>query len=262
MEIIGPYNTDTLDAFIDLNTLKSADMTLEEANYKVTNLRQDNILNNDQEKLEKNSSTNCYVSKGINANEIGDLTNFQNNIDVNYVEKKNSGESSSEGEENVASDNENKKRKRKKNILSNSQDWEYNTNKKRQEGASYMGRKDNKYVVQKNERKLKMRCSCEEKGGRAKTTDISKILELHDMGRKKYLSVEERLPQVPNGPETENLKGRAEENALILFFLDKKKERVRVCKTMFCNTLGVSMRTITHWLNRSVSSPITKKRDD
>lgn len=31
---------------------------------------------------------------------------------------------------------------------------------------------------------------------------------------------------------------------------------------MFSNTLGVSMRTITHWLNRSLSSPETKKRDD
>ncbi|KAJ8910649.1 hypothetical protein NQ315_011631 [Exocentrus adspersus] len=86
-------NTDTLDAFIDPNSLNNADITFEEANYyKDTNLRQDNnVLNSDETKLEKNNSTNFRdVSKGINANEIVDPTD-QNNIDINAVEKENSG---------------------------------------------------------------------------------------------------------------------------------------------------------------------------
>ncbi|XP_023313228.1 uncharacterized protein LOC111693209 [Anoplophora glabripennis] len=146
------------------------------------------------------------VSKGVNANEIGVPTDFENNI---AVEKENSGlnedkdlierESSSQREENIVSDNENKMHKRKKR--QSKLDWEYNSNEKKRQ--SYMGTTNNKFVVQENERKLKVRY--------------------------------------------------------------KKKERVRgkrVAKPMFCNTLGVSMRTITRWLNRSLSSPETKKRDD
>ncbi|CAG9837595.1 unnamed protein product [Diabrotica balteata] len=189
-EIIALDNTDILDAFIDLDSLNNADVTIEEVNYK-NNRRWDNVLNSDKEKLEITNSTNfTEASKGNNANEIRNSTSFENNIDINAAKKEISGlhddslekESSSEAEKNVAADNDIKKRKRKKNRLSDSQDWEYNTNKKkRQEGAAYKGRKDNKFLVQKHKRKLKIRCSCEEK-----TSDISKILELY-MGRKKSI---------------------------------------------------------------------------
>lgn len=39
------------------------------------------------------------------------------------------------------------------------------------------------------------------------------------------------------------------------YFLNKRNEQVRVCKTLFCSTLGVSVRTISAWIESDVKSP-------
>lgn len=39
------------------------------------------------------------------------------------------------------------------------------------------------------------------------------------------------------------------------YFMDKKYERIRVCKTMFCSTLGMSVRTISKWISEVTDGP-------
>nr|CAH7716532.1 unnamed protein product [Callosobruchus chinensis] len=257
-EVIALDNTDKLDALIDLDTLNNVNITFEEENYK-GNLKPD-ILNNVQgEQKETNEKENeCNID--INA------TQEDNPLYEDQIER----ESSSEGGENI-SDDENKKRKRTRNRLSDSKNWNYNTNKKkRQEGASYMGRKDNKFVVQRNERKLKMKCLCRERTGSKKNAFKCYILseeERQNIFNKFWrLTSEEKKIYVSGraiASDTKRARNRKSEGesrrkCSYSFFLDKKMERVRVCKTMFCNTLGVSMRTITHWLNGNFSSPNNK----
>nr|CAH7752722.1 unnamed protein product [Callosobruchus chinensis] len=272
-EVIALDNTDKLDALIDLDTLNNVNITFEEENYK-GNLKPD-ILNNVQGE-QKESDILCFdynASEAIIANEKEN----ECNIDINATQEDNplyedqiERESSSEGGENI-SDDENKKRKRTKNRLSDSKNWNYNTNKKkRQEGASYMGRKDNKFVVQRNERKLKMKCLCRERTGSKKNAFKCYILseeERQNIFNKFWrLTWEEKKIYVSGRAIASDIKrarnrkseGESRRKCSYSFFLDKKMERVRVCKTMFCNTLGVSMRTITHWLNGNFSSPNNK----
>lgn len=69
-ELIGLDNTDNLLTFIDLDTLNNADITLEQDNYENTNVIQDN-----------------NIFKGFNANEIGDQTDFENNVEMNAAKR-------------------------------------------------------------------------------------------------------------------------------------------------------------------------------
>lgn len=54
------------------------------------------------------------------------------------------------------------KRKRKKARLSDHFQWEYNKNKRREKGLSYLGRKNNQFTVKRNVKSIKQRCTCQD----------------------------------------------------------------------------------------------------
>lgn len=45
------------------------------------------------------------------------------------------------------------------------------------------------------------------------------------------------------------------------YFLKNKSAEIRVCKLMFCNTLGLSMRTISAWIKDEMSSPAKSEKE-
>lgn len=78
------------------------------------------------------------------------------------------------------------------------------------------------------------------------------------MGRKKIYVSGRAIASDIKRARNRKSEGESRRKCSYTFFLEKKKERIRVCKTMFCNTLGVPTRTITHWLDGSFSSPDSK----
>lgn len=157
-----------------------------------------------------------------------------------------------------ANDREGRKRKRAKNRLSDPKTWEYNRNKKkREEGLSYLGRKENKLVAQKDERRLKQRCLCRKE--KSKNIQCFKISEEERLSifksfwnltwNEKKIYVSSRVIK----KKTKRARHRKNENDSrrdysLQYFVDKQHERIRVCKTMFSNTLGMSGRTISIWV--------------
>nr|XP_022908273.1 uncharacterized protein LOC111419659 [Onthophagus taurus] len=80
-----------------------------------------------------------------------------------------------------------KKRKRQQNRLSDSNCWEYNANKKkREEGKMYKGRLGNQFLVERNKRVMKKRCTCQNK--LFKTTNPLKCFQINEEVRKKILN--------------------------------------------------------------------------
>ena len=154
---------------------------------------------------------------------------------------------------------ERRKRKRKKARLSDHSQWEYNKNKRmREEGLSYLGRKDNQFTVKMNEKSIKKRCTCQ--GTKKSKIQCYKLSEEERKNIfKKFWSLtwDEKNIFVRGRGVMNNVKrarnrkeeGKSQRTCSFTFYLEKKYERIRVCKTMFCSTLGMSARTISKWLN-------------
>lgn len=159
-------------------------------------------------------------------------------------------------------------RKRAKRRLSNPKTWQYNVHKNnREKGIEYMGRKNNKFDVKKNKSELKIRCSCRQKVTKRVVAKMAcyklteeerlkintKFWNLTWSERKIYVSTMV-LKKVPKRARDRKNIEVSQRTASYEYFLDENGQHLNVCKTMFCNTLGVSMRTISEWIRISKSS--------
>ncbi|XP_031334040.1 uncharacterized protein LOC116164052 [Photinus pyralis] len=167
-------------------------------------------------------------------------------------------------------------RKRKKKRLSDPTSWKYNINKKnREKGTVYMGRKENKFDVMKNERAMKERCQCVHKLTKMGNEMSIQCYKLTNEDRKSiffkfwYLSWAEKKRYVSARVYKKSTKRARNRNdpevsqrtSSYTYLLRTTKEQIRVCKVMFCNTLGVSIRTISEWVKNELTSPAKNDQD-
>lgn len=177
----------------------------------------------------------------------------------------------SETEEEDTDDNRRDKtveRKRKKKRLSNPAEWKYNNFKRKREmGLDYNGRRGNEFKVHKSKKFLKTRCHCTKKGTQIKCFSLceedrqrifAKFWELSWPEKRVYVT--SRVLKCAT-KRARNRKNDTESQRSVSFcyFLNKKSEQIRVCKTMFCNTLGISLRTISDWIKKGTTSPDINK---
>lgn len=242
------------DDLINANTTSSEETNEVISRHVLERVEKENINNEDS------------GQEGGRSDDLEAVEN-ENNIDHTLYEseEKNSGEERD-------SDPEIDVRKRKKRRLSDPRAWKYNTIKKnRENGAEYFGRKNNKFEIKKAKRVMKMRCQCTDKstkGGKAmriqcfKLTDenrksiFSKFWSLSWPEKKHYIAARVSKDRTTRARHR-NDPGVSQRTVSYRYFLKNKGDEIRVCKLMFCNTLGVSMRTISDWINKELSSPST-----
>lgn len=167
-ELIGLNTSDVLNT-LDINCLDNITLIEEQETGFVENTNvHENIALNNEFKHDKCRSAN---SNDINEQETHNDSNLDNErAESEYSLEESDQTISDKRDENDADDNSekeesfrqlNKKRKRRKNRLSKSDDWEYNSNKKKREkGDMYLGRKNNRFTVKKCTRDIKIRCLC------------------------------------------------------------------------------------------------------
>lgn len=127
----------------------------------------------------------------------------------------------------------------------------------------YTGRRDKEFKIKKPKKTLLNRCKCN------KTNTKIQCFKINEEDREqifknfwklkwpeKRIYVSSRVLSLPtararNRKENES----SQRSASYQYFLNKKSEQVRVCKTLFCNTLGVSVRTISAWIESDTKSP-------
>lgn len=186
-ELLGLNTTEDLDAIIDIDGLNNITILEEQEpelqriasedvtphnNFKnhtdlspkltSTTFEQETQSKDDSDKdwTESESGSEQAVQNTLESNKTDNNENAENGVGLNdYNKKLHRTEIDSEETESVNPTN--KMRKRKKNRLSDCNDWECNVNKKKREkGDMYLGRKNNKFVIKKNTRKIKNRCLC------------------------------------------------------------------------------------------------------
>lgn len=302
-EIIEFNNTNDLEALIDIDGINNITIPEEEENIYQDNVREEATVGSElaacnnsiaslsshfvQETQNKSVTTEDQIeveanldkeAENISGEDLFESESNSKEEEIDFVLENKSEcneETKGSAEENENLDQNNKKRKREKNRLSDSRKWEYNTNKsKREQGSSYMGRKQNKFVIPINKRIMKVRCSCTDK--KSKTKSSIECYKINDEERQRIFqkfwtfSWQEKKMYVLGrtiASDTKRARNRkfddkSRRTVSYAFYMDKKKERIRVCKTMFCNTLGISMRTVTDWLHKGLTSPETEKPTD
>lgn len=184
------------------------------------------------------------------------------------------GEQHSDEENNDSTEEVTQKRKKRR--FSKPAEWKYNTNKiNREKGVEYMGRKNNKFDRKKTKRVMKTRCLCSNKPLKTGKEIAIQCYKLTDEERKlifvKFWSLS--WPEKKIYISAKVLKNKTERarhrkdpevsqrTTSYKYFLKNKSEEIRVCKLMFCNTLGLSMRTISAWIKGDMSSP-TKSENE
>lgn len=163
---------------------------------------------------------------------------------------------------------EREKRKRKKKRLSDPTEWKYNKFKRRREmGLDYNGRKGKEFKTHKSKRALKKRCNCTEKETQIKCFSLYEEDRQHIFAKFWELSWPEKRVYVTSRvlksaiKRARNRKNDTDSQRSVSYryFLNRKGDQIRVCKTMFCNTLGISLRTISDWLKKDIDSPDKNK---
>uniref|UniRef100_A0A6P7FN93 Uncharacterized protein LOC114332212 isoform X2 n=1 Tax=Diabrotica virgifera virgifera TaxID=50390 RepID=A0A6P7FN93_DIAVI len=160
-------------------------------------------------------------------------------------------------------------RKRNKTKFSDPQQWKYNAAKRKREyGLEYTGRKGKEFNIKRPKRTLKNRCKCSKIDTKIQCFKISND-DREEIFKnfwklkwpEKRLYVSSRVLSLP----TARVRDRKEKcssrrSVSHQYFLNIKSEQIRVCKTLFCNTLGVSDSTVTAWIGNDTQS--LSKSDD
>lgn len=127
----------------------------------------------------------------------------------------------------------------------------------------YTGRKGKEFKMKKPMKTLKDRCKC------TKTNTKIQCFKISDEDRQKIFKkfwklkwpekriyVSSRVLSLPTARARNRKENESSQRSVSYqYFLNKKNEQVRVCKTLFCSTLGVSVRTISAWIESDVKSP-------
>lgn len=159
---------------------------------------------------------------------------------------------------------QNNKRKRRKRNEVDERQWAVNKNKKLREiGRAYCGKKriNGKwdYSIKKEGRKMKERCGCKCKDNskircssikeEERKTIFEKFWKLNRGEKKVYVDLLVlKLPTARSRDrKTEEVSRR--EFSYIYFLENNLKEKVRVCKKMFQNTIDLGEKTIRLWKN-------------
>jgi hypothetical protein len=167
--------------------------------------------------------------------------------------------------------------KRKKSVKSakKTSNFSFRNKALRQKGQSYESFKYDKQTkaytkVQRDEKTMKPPCSTT---ARCRKSNCFSCGRLTESERRKNFdaywnceSVETKKSFVKkmsdNGiPERQsNVTSNVRSFSGRYYLLNDLNKKVRVCMTMFCNTLAISPRTLQSWLQSSEDSPETKKR--
>lgn len=152
----------------------------------------------------------------------------------------------------------------------------------RQPGKKYLGKKKEagkwNYNIPKKEKNIKPRCKCvSNKKSSLKCSQLEKkdrLAIFNDFWsmtwNEKKIFVDTLRQMVPiNRKRDRHNNTISRRNNSFMYFLLKDDKHIKVCKTMFCNTLGVSLRTIHGWKKRSTKSnqnketnPISNKKKE
>lgn len=175
---------------------------------------------------------------------------------------------SEHSDSDVSSDTPKKSTTRKKRFQVKQSLWHAEKNRRRRElGKRYLGRnkKDGKwnYDIEKEPREMKRRCRCiaKEKSSFKCTTiseevrkDIFSNFWNLTWGEKKVL-VDSMITAVPtkrHRDRKDSSVSRREQS--LLYYLRVNDQNIRVCKTMFLNTLGIGKWTALSWKNHPRSA--------
>lgn len=195
------------------------------------------------------------------------------------MDQKNQSSSEREGNLNPSTEEQSncqqvqKTRKRKKRHSVNESEWEVNKNKNAREvGEDYHGKKrvDGKwnYKIRKEGRKMKARCCCKSNPNKSK-------MQRNTITEEDKNNIFCRFWKMPWGEKklyvdlfvvvhpTSRARDRKDNDtsrreSSYLYFLERNKEKVRVCKTMFLNTLAIGEKAIRNWKNKTESKKVNE----
>lgn len=178
------------------------------------------------------------------------------NLDIMNINDKDGDGSEEDKQEDLRVKTRNKRR------LMNKNEWRDNSNRiKRERGKQYCGKikQDQQwgYEVKKNAKKIKGRCSCDGtrtmKCSQISNQDREQIFEtfwnLSWPEKKLYITTLVEQTTTKRNRNRKNEQESRREFSCIYYL--KIKEKIRVCKTMFCNTFGIPPRTMGHWIMHS-----------
>lgn len=195
-----------------------------------------------------------------------------------------------ESDESVASETENVSnkilpiattslRKRKKRRHVDQKTWCKNVNQlKKAKGEDYLGKKKEgdkwNYEVARPKRELKMRCNCKisKKNSKRRTLKctefteedrkqiFSKFWELSDAEKKIYINML-TIAETIKRPRDRKEDGSSRRQLSLIYCLKKKEEKLRVCKTMFLNTLSVGEWSVASWKKKTVKDEENEEVD-
>ncbi|CAG9770205.1 unnamed protein product [Ceutorhynchus assimilis] len=212
-------------------------------------------------------SSEDFEEQTVNVDDPADPTYV-----IPHEEEPNSSDSEGDSEENEAlvpradegeiqeneGINESKSRRKRRHV--NQNEWKKNSEKlKRQSGQQYLGKRKNEgnwdYKIVKKPKSVGDKCKCDKK-----TTLKCKELTNDDRAKlfdhfwkltwsEKQIYVTTLINKCP----TQRSRNRKQEDQSrraysYSYFLNKQSIRLKVCKTMFCNTLNIPKRTVSYWL--------------
>lgn len=172
---------------------------------------------------------------------------------------------SDENEELIENDSQNEvepNRKRRKRHQVKISTWKINKWKEaRKTGKEYCGKKKNNdghydYNIKKNARKMKIRCKCQRKENSmlqcATLTENERKTNFDEFWRLHWQAKKVMVKLLTQKTETARIRGRKDETKSrrkysCKYYLKKSGTNVRVCKTMFLNTLSISEWMALHW---------------
>lgn len=156
------------------------------------------------------------------------------------------------------------KKKKTRKGHGNPEEWVVRKNqRRRQEGAAYkgLGKVESgkwKYSIPRPERKLNPPCNCalSKRKSKIQCSEFSEVTRQNIFEKFWRLKWPEKkvfvkmLVDVKRPADTKNKQHDvSRRNKTLIFHLKKEELRIRVCKTMFLNTLGIKQWTVLHWVD-------------
>lgn len=166
-----------------------------------------------------------------------------------------------------------KSKKRKRRLQVNNKDWFSELNKKRREkGEAYLGRKKSNdkwtYEAKKEARRMKKRCGCTKKAQNLlKCTEVTDDQRKHifnyfwsklTWGERKVF-VDNTVTAAPTQRHRDRKNGMSSRRSqTLLYYLKIEDTNVRVCRTMYLNTLNLGRWTVHNWKHNEKCVDIVK----
>lgn len=240
---------DVINPCEDAANLNEDDMSLEE-----------NLFNNDEAAIILNEDALNSVEETIN--------NYEDTV-IPYEDALNLDGRIVVQEQNSNTNEEPRKTTRKKRHQVSPKTWKINEWKTaRKHGKAYKGKKKSedgkwKYDVEKKAKEMKPRCKCKNKeNGKVQCVKLTEedrkknfdeYWKLDWEAKKVYIKfLTKKIPTARERDRKENAKSRRKWSNQ--YYLKKQKLIVRVCKTMFLNTLSIGEWTALNWPNEEHNS--------